>query len=93
MTPAPLFLTPAQLLRLAKIVAEAQRPPITLDTVSRWVSGGRNSTMFSRLERGYGCNTNSLARATAWMVENWSPHWVWPADIPRCEPEPRCAAE
>jgi hypothetical protein len=86
------YFTTAELLRLAQILSEAQQ--VSLSTISRRATGGRNFKLFDQLLSGRGCNTLSLERAEAWLLANWPRYVLWPADIERPDlPPTRCAAE
>ena len=83
-------MTHHELLRLARILSEAQG--LSLATISRRATGRRNTDLFDRLASGGACTSRTIDQASAWFIEHWPPHVIWPADIARPEP-PRCAAQ
>lgn len=60
-------MTADELLRIARAYAAAHG--VTLTTVGRRACN--NDKIFSRLARGDGCSSRSLAKAFAWFDEHW----------------------
>ena len=81
-------MTLGDILLLARTLAAARG--VKLVTVSRWVTGGSNPTLFDRIARGYGCHPSTRRRAEVLFAAHWPRHVEWPLPTPpQTLPEPR----
>ena len=71
------MLGPSDILRLARIYAEAER--IALSTVGE--RAAKNAKLFVRLAAGHDATARSLLLAESFFRANWPCRAEWPADI------------
>lgn len=70
------YFPPRQLLALARAYRDATG--VTLHRLGQEAAG--NPKLFSRLEKGGGCNAASVERASRWFIEHVS-DIPWPAEL------------
>ena len=76
--------TSTQLLAVAVAYCEATGK--TLEWLSETVTGTGTRNVFTRLQAGKGCTTNTLDKALRWLDQNWPDGAVWPPDVLRGPP-------
>lgn len=78
------MITASLLLKLAQTYCEGTG--MSLESLSRAVTGKKTHTLFTRLRDGKGCSTSSLDLAARWLDEHWPAQVDWPADVLRGPP-------
>jgi hypothetical protein len=64
---------------------------VTLYTVGKRATAGRNPLVFKRLLRGEQIKPETAAVCAAWFPAHWPPHVIWPAGVP-LHGSPSCQA-
>lgn len=78
------MITASLLLKLAQTYCDGTG--MSLESLSKLVTGKKTHTLFTRLRDGKGCSTSSLDRAVRWLDEHWPAQIEWPADVLRGPP-------